>query len=525
LLEPQLVNEPVSIEPASRPSKPVAHPSSGESKLSKAAQSAKSETSHTKPVKKQSSSSKTQSGITTYVLGLAVLCGLVIFIWKDWSSSGQRDNSTKNSSQASPTPAPLNPEYLQLWSSGLAPRMQQVVVAAIERRDASAQNVIISDLVAGNKKPGVAANLIRLAFDPRWENQLTASDRLIALRLGLSQLYPLQLEPGFSFSEVHPAVILALLSNVDGSEAGFAALAGVPIDNMFGLPADIGVTFENLKKLGVTQAGSAECWIVAQALAGQISSKDLTGVLKLQPTPLQQAKLFGLVALALEEAQLDQIWKAVLEVDLPIAGMLKWFGDNPLVEWNKISIQERMHAISSKLPDNWDWQFYADLARFPDNTVAQLSAQKTATMFAGEEDSVNYLIASIQQISRSSLIFLLNLFKSESDAFRRSVLTQWLSTEPDSKVVLGWLIVRNMKDSEDLVNGELASYLVGKDWDRSIAPLDLLLLHPSVSLRAQAYSRLDSTKPGDKALLEKMKNNEPNERLRTEILRKLGIEE
>ena len=102
------------------------------------------------------------------------------------------------------------------WESGLPSQMSPVAEIAITREELSqpAQAIIVKSILSGRiQVSGINSDLIKIAFDSRWERTLTENDRRFVLAVALHNLLGSNIPKDLpSVESLSPAVILSFLA-------------------------------------------------------------------------------------------------------------------------------------------------------------------------------------------------------------------------------------------------------------------------------------------------------------------------
>ena len=141
-----------------------------------------------------------------------------------------------------------NDELRSAWESKRPSMMTPVALAAIDSEGANsyAETIIVGAAIRGEELPvGVDGGLIRIAFDERWERELSSDDRRLALTLALSGMLksdtPRELP---HLDRAHPGVLLAVTASA--GENVSAILKNIPASLLAQLPPPFGPAFFEL---------------------------------------------------------------------------------------------------------------------------------------------------------------------------------------------------------------------------------------------------------------------------------------
>lgn len=453
---------------------------------------------------------KSSSSGFSWIIGALIAVGVVLYV---------RDRGDQGSQNEADLPVEA------YWSSGQPSFMKEVAEAAVDRGDAQARFVIVDAAMRGKSYPFVRADLIRLAFDPRWDNALTDEDRRVVLKISLGALLP-RSALGFTLAPpLHPGVVLALLASMDINSAG-AQLSRFPVDYLSSLPAPIGPSFQALAQLKYQSVEVPESRALAHLLTGDIRPQVLDAYLKQgEEVGLVLAKLEALKGLLAENQKLGDVLADHLEKGGGIGkDLMGWFTHDELGLWKEVPKKVRLFISLGVLPPKTlSFEQYVDLVRFPRQSV-----RKEALQALGDENQklvsvATYLAGNDHSLGRTQVIGLMSALKAKGEA-AFTFVSRWFKTNPDPAAVAAVLIMRaDNQEDLDPFSVEAARYLMARIEE---VPLDLprvrkLLVHKEPLARAFAYMKLDPKKPDERQILQDMSVIEPNARMRKEITDRL----
>lgn len=413
------------------------------------------------------------------------------------------------------------------WSSGQPSYMKEVAEAAVDRGDSQARFIIIDSAMRGKNSPFVRGELIRLAFDPRWDNELTDEDRKVVLKISLGSLLP-RSALGFTLAPpLHPGVVLALLASMEVNSAG-AQLSRFPVDYLSSLPAPIGPAFKTLSQLKYPSVEAPESRALAHIVSNDIRPQILESFLKQgEEAGLVLAKLEALKGLLADNQKLADALADHLEKNPGIGKELfSWFATDDLNLWKAIPKKARLLVALGVLPPKtFSFEQYVDLLRFPRQSVRKEALQG----LTGETQDLRLLNVAIflsgndHSLSRTQVVGLMSALHAKGEV-AYTLVSRWFKTDPDPSAVATVLITRgDSQEDLDPFSVEAARYLMGRIAE---VPLDLprirkLLVHKEPLARAFAYMKLDPKKPEERQILQDMSVVEPNARMRKEITDRL----
>ena len=419
-----------------------------------------------------------------------------------------------------------NPEFELAWASNDKGKMRVVAQAAIEDHDAAAENAIIEDTLRGENRPGVAANLLRVALSELWEPELTFTDRRAALALSVMGVYPDAVKTLPPLNTLHAGVILAIAGQSQAKNPS-KQLGEIGIERLAGLPNPVGDLFGQLKGSGTKTLAAPEAIALAGIVSGNPPAETLEAYIGTDsPLPVSLARIaIALPLLSANEATATQLLAILRDRGGEIGQTLSWFDIDALGVWTKVKSADRLRLILGELPArDLTVEQYADLLTFPLAEVRAKSAEVIRTKFLKAESSQLMLVLGGEQnrFTREQTIALvaaLNLDVSK----RAPYVAVFFQLTPSPDMVLLVLLARSEKDSSDLFNLEAARYLrKNNGWTATTEMLQLLSHHPEPLARSLAYARLTARDPAQKKILQQRLSEEADPALLKSITSKLN---
>ncbi|MCO6429697.1 MAG: protein kinase family protein [Deltaproteobacteria bacterium] len=413
----------------------------------------------------------------------------------------------------------------ELWHSGQPSLMQQVARAAVVQKDRLAQAVIIQDSLAGSQPRQVRGDLIRTVFNPQWEADLSESDRVLALKLALGALIPAELNGTPNLAEAHPAVVFAVLGSLP-IDLKLGNTQDITVQRLTTLPAPFGKVFAELKPLGIYSGQDPSIRALCHLLQGKITESAVASYFdKAADDLVTFIKLRALVPLFAEQQELEEaVYLYLFTNSRLFARMMRWFDDEPLADWSKISRSERFLLLVGSMPERpFTFEQFADLLTFPSERIRSSARRElSAKYFSGKMVPLLAVLGgSENQLTRAQTISIVAAFLltgHQADAF----YTRWFSGGPDAGTVLAMLSSRSDAGSKDLFNYKAAEYLHKASWSAPLDVLKRLLAHPEPLARTLVYSRLDVNKPEELQILKTMATGDPSPLLRSFIQKRLS---
>ena len=411
--------------------------------------------------------------------------------------------------------------YEAYWNSGQPSLMKEVAMAAVEDKNREAQMTVVESVMKGRESTSVISPVIRIALDPRWEGELSDTDRETALKIALGSLLPRE-QQKFEINEsTHPAIILALVASTplraDGSQ-----FSRVAVSTMTTLPAPFGAAFAALDTLKVKTMEHPAARGLAHIVIGDISAESVASFLfpdeEVGP-PLGRLEIIK--PLVETNPQLPDLIFSALNATDPVGKVLfDWFSNDSLGLWKKTSIKEKVILAMGHEVDKLSEEQLTSLLAFPRPSVRTIALAK---LLAGNTDKdlqgvLKLLGGSENKLTSAQTTALLSTLRLSSDiSFKYS--SQLFTTNPDAGTILKILLLRNGSKSNDSFNLAASKYLT--DHSADVAPtmdqFQTLITHPEPLARAFGYLKLRPGVPQEKALLEHMMTIEPNARMRIDI--------
>jgi hypothetical protein len=395
-------------------------------------------------------------------------------------------------------------EYASDWASGERARMALVARAAVLRKEPAAINTILEDLLGGANPEGVKGALLRVALAETWRDQLTSRDTNAALALAVAQLVPEGVTEIPPLSSLHPAVILAIMSNRQVAEQA-KALSEIKVGLLGKLPEPFGPLFSQLEGMGVQKLGDLQAKGLARIVTGDSSADAFEAYLGEEQEP---SKILAKVSTILPVVAANQVSQRDLFGVLKdrggdLATLCGWFDLLDLARWSKIQTSDKLRLILATSPEGkLDDSQWADLLAFPLGAVRNLAVKSLRGQFPGP-DGEKLLVALASPsigLQREQIIALVSALKLPADK-RGPFISAWFNLKPPSDAVLMLLLARSSAASTDLFNLEAARFLRRSSWTAPLELLQLLASHPEPLARAIAYGRLDPSKEAERVVL------------------------
>ncbi|NLF25458.1 MAG: hypothetical protein GX589_07345 [Deltaproteobacteria bacterium] len=418
--------------------------------------------------------------------------------------------------------APL--PYEEFWQSGLTSKMREVVLAAVSGQDPQAELFIVKQALSGKESPHIQHDLIKIAFDPRWEGDLKPVDRQLALKLAMAGLLGRQIGQVPGLNDIHPGVLLAIIANLS-LDSSNAEINAISTSQLKVLPPPYGPFFEFLDEIGLKNFASPSARAAAQIIVGRATPQVLSVYFSDEDDAVLSAKKLRLL-LAISShnpTMIENIYRALLSSRNVLRDLLKWFENTKLSHWKDVPVEDRLKLAAGELPGKaLKLESYADLLRFPVMAVREAAADTLRRDFFSENmhSTISLLASPRNKLTRYQTIFLVTALGADRDT-RYSLLAAWFGTKPNPQSVLDLIILRRNIQVVDPLTIDGVRYLRGLNFSLSRPELLKLLYHFEPLARAWAYSKLEVSNAEDLKLLREALTRETLPVLKQQIRLKL----
>ncbi len=421
--------------------------------------------------------------------------------------------------------AQTNPEFIGALASGDKARLRSVARAAVLDRDPAAVNAIIEDVSSGANRPGFNVSLFRAAYRSPWKEEFSGSDTSTLVALTVAQVLPEGLAVLPALSTLHPAIMLAVASQLSPGSPG-EQLKSIPLEKLTLLGDPEGDAFRKLQASGVNTLADPIAIALSQVIAGTATTAAYDVIIgsstEVGPT-LERLALLLPVVMA-KPALADQLLAAVRDRGGDPGTVLGWFDIDDLVKWKDVSSAAKLLLLLEQVPSvGLSLSQYADLLKFPLPAVREKSALQIKNSGLRQVDSqVLELLASAQnRLSRAQTVALLSGLLLEP-LKRAPFVALWFQMEPPADTTLLILLARSGCDDKDLFNLTAARYLKKGSWTATPEMLQLLARHPEPLARSLAYAKLDPSVPEQKKILQDRVSTEKDSALLKAVTTKLA---
>ncbi len=396
-----------------------------------------------------------------------------------------------------------NDELAVAWSSGLPSKMQIVAEAAV---DEDAPNFFAESLIVKSaqledvESQSFNSELVRIAFDPRWEKNLADDDKQVALSLALAKILDGQGPKNFkSTDSLHPGVILALAAS--GGDRATRFLEGIPTSRLFELPAPVSSAFKVLGKEGENMdCGSDSVRILARISARGIvkgfkPTEELHSFVSSSPKNNTQALA---VLFSKDEQSASSALVALLKHPnlKPNAPRFRWamrykFADT---EWNNISSSERLMMLGGLNPVSRLTKSQLEtLFLHPDSDVRAAAIARALERFQwNHPGAVMIFKVLLERPDTLSAIQTARLapMLSEPSKVPGKVVEDWLSGKPPLALVEALLLSTYAQSEATELDFAFSQYLFEQGWKPNRNQVKKLSVHPDRVTRLRAYEEI-----------------------------------
>ncbi len=427
-----------------------------------------------------------------------------------------------------------SPEELEsAWVSNRPSMMATVAREAVDGRpNELAINLIISSAMKGEEHSSVNSSLLRIAFDERWESELTPADRRLALSLSLTGILgediPTDLEP---LEKAHPGVILAVASSAGANVQ--KVLNSISVSLLTSLPPPLGVAFQELvRETSDLRAGDESVLGLSKLATNGIEESE--GIISF----LAHDTKTRLRALAYLFAQDNAHAKQILEILLRHPNLrldystIRWAKTMDLTSWSELESSEQLLLVAGVIPTKvLEVKNLAKLFSHPDDLIRTFAIKKGIDTIPfehpGAYEALSYIAQNPRVLSGADTLLLAEFLQQPGNATAARVRVL-LESSPAEGLISMLLISTSGQTVATPLDFEFSRYLQDRNWEPSLTEIRKLVFHPEKLTRFFAYTKAFSLSDADTAreiltsALEKEANPEFRSQL-TEMLEKLTI--
>lgn len=383
------------------------------------------------------------------------------------------------------------------WTSKRPSMMSTVAQAAIDAEypDKFAEMLIVGSAMRGEQiGSGVDTSLIRIAFDERWERDLSVEDRRLALALALSGLLrektPRDLP---ALDTAHAGVILGITASA-GENVG-AILDKIPVSLLAELPPPIGPAFLELSR----HNPDLTCGDEATRLLSRIATRGVEDSDQIVQF-VERDTTVRLRALALLYASEPVSARRVLDILLNHPNVeiqhehIQWAKSWNLLKWTEIENSDQLSLVAGIPPvADVSVQNLGKLFSHPQPSIRGLAIRKAIDQIKFEHPGAYNTLRSLSEhpelLTPAQTVQLAQLL----EAFERAPATAiraWLETQPPQELVAALLVSTSAEAQGTTMDFEFSRYLQGAGWAPNTRELERLAGHPDNLTRFFAYTKI-----------------------------------
>ncbi len=391
----------------------------------------------------------------------------------------------------------------EFWRSGLHSRMKEVARVAVDPK--SNQNEFALSVIVGSARTGAVndagfkAELLRIAFDPRWEKDLSMEDRRTVVALATGPLMGGELHKNpQSIHSFHSAVVLALAAS--GGDGYANILKGFPVDRLYELPAPVSAAFrllgqdETIRNAYHPAVRTMARLATRGVLPGFENTEELHAFIS-RDSELRTRALALLYSN--DSARASRALNAILgHVSLrPTGDNISWAIAHKLSgsDWGRLSPVNRLMVLSGALPEvEFNTSQVQSLLLHPFSEVRAQAIGLALDKYSWKHRGAIPVLKAVKKHS-SSLSALqtaqLVAMVSDPDRISDSIVKSWLATKPPRSIVKELLLSSVNAEKSNKLDVYFSRYLEKTGWQPKLKELRELVLHPSRVVRMRAYDQ------------------------------------
>ena len=403
-------------------------------------------------------------------------------------------------------------ELASAWSSGILSQMKLVADQAIYKNQGRvlAERTILSSVTNNELKSDlVDSSLIRVAFNPQWEEQLNEDDRRYALALALVQIVKNQIPRDLGrIEERNPAVLLALMSS--SSQGVSKILSTVSVKLLEKLPVPYGPAFQLLattnsdKHCGdediltlarIGTRGVENPVLLNQFLSGDFKRRMSALAILFSSQPENARKVIDVITLHPNLALNNQ--------------EVIWAKKVSLVDWQEIDPSDKLFLLAGVPLRGNNSLSAASVAKLflnPSPRVrgfaAGLALEKIQFLHKGAPEILQMIQNAPDMLSQDQLVMLGQILedpKKTAEAHRK-IVQSFIASNPPVDIAKHLLISSATEVESTILDSALGIYLGEKGWVPNDTELQILSHHPDKVTRMFAYQTIFTTIKGPKAI-------------------------
>jgi serine/threonine protein kinase len=414
------------------------------------------------------------------------------------------------------------------WASKMPSRMVNVAEIAVDPEvdNRAVQDMIVASALQGEKLPSmVNVEFLRIAFDDRWERDLTAEDRRMAVSLALASLLrdrmPQDLGP---LIDHHPALILAVAASA-GQNLN-RILDKVPADVLTSLPQPYGDAFAKLTN-GQKDVTCADRGIQLLARFGT-RGVDPDQIMEI-PEFLRGDTSRRLNALAIMFSQHERLAKSLLDVLLNHPNMVlktphvTWARAWDILSWNELDSVDRLFVLSGIPPAKMvSAANIVKLFTHPEPSMRSYAIRQAMNRVKFNHPAAFAVLTELEakpELLDSEQLSRLAAILENPQTATQERIESWLSSAPPTKLIAMMLIGSAKQSTSFALDTWFAVYLKQRAWVPSLEELKELIHHPDEYTRLYSYNllHLHTDKAEAKSLLEEAMTQETSPDLKAQL--------
>ena len=424
-------------------------------------------------------------GASVFLFVLILSAGIIGI--RSFTSEGEVENT-----QIAQT---SNQELELAWRSGRPSLMAKVANQAINTPvNQFAELLIINSILRDEVSvPGVNYDLMKVAFDPRWEAGLSSDDKRLVLALSLGGL------PGTSIpkdlpelDQAHPGALLAIAATSGDNVASI--LSQVPAKILTDLQAPLGTAFsELLYSRPNLPTGSEEVRLLSSMIANGIQSdSQIASLLEVDSeSGMRALSKLSESSDSLAEDVLNVIYSGTYNID---SSLISWGEGTSVVEWQELSNNDKLALVAG----------YDRVAKVSVENIARLFAHPLPRIRrAAIERSIKEvpfkhrasakilkMVAADPELLKPTQTLELASFLESPETASPAKIEKWLENKPSMEIVVELLAGGAMHSSASVLDFELSRYVQQSSYRPKVGVLRTLANHPDELTRMYAYSKI-----------------------------------
>jgi hypothetical protein len=439
------------------------------------------------------------------VPGLLVLLLLSRFIF-----SGDEEDEQSDVPQAKVQSVQQMQEQLKSqWASGIPSDMSEVAMLALGSEDSpqrkSAERIIITSAIKNTQSSGdVNYDLLRYAFDGRWESKLRPIDRRVALTIALARLVQHKLpdEEQPDLGQLHPGVILALSATLGREGAKY--LSKIPAKVLLQLPPPFNLALtEIIKDNPNLSCGDPFTQSIAKfELRGLSSAEEVIQFLS-EDTDNRLRAIARLFSFKPDTAkQLIAILIDHPNLKLPHPE-IEWGRKYKLSSWKDLESNDQLFILAGIPPTvNVSVLEAIQILAHPSSEMRRLGISKVLDKLPLHHPASVEILNIVKEdptILTPRQTLELASFLERPEKVKGEAVDSWLATDP-SPALLSHILTAGVAtdgvaadspaNTMTLFDEKIATYLSIKNWIPSSEVLPKLIDHPLKLARLIAYKAI-----------------------------------